>query len=165
MPSDWATWAEAVYGCGVFPGRNARKIADKYCRRQAEMGVGDCAGLQLIPGTLARRLRLSACSCLPCLVDLCSPISVLEQARGYHFVQRSYLRHDRFMLVSRDDAKWPAEGDCCSFFFNSCCGIIFLALRMHVCIAVSGLYSMHVCTSQSLEQVSDVSAMTWIVPD
>lgn len=27
-----------------------RELTDKYCMRQAEMGVGDCAGLQLIPG-------------------------------------------------------------------------------------------------------------------
>jgi hypothetical protein len=27
-----------------------RELRDKYCMRQAEMGVGDCAGLQLIPG-------------------------------------------------------------------------------------------------------------------
>jgi hypothetical protein len=27
-----------------------RKLRDTYCRRQAELGVGDCAGLRLIPG-------------------------------------------------------------------------------------------------------------------
>lgn len=27
-----------------------KDLKDKYCIRQAEMGVGDCAGLQLIPG-------------------------------------------------------------------------------------------------------------------
>jgi hypothetical protein len=27
-----------------------KELRDKYCMRQAEMGVGDCAGLQLIPG-------------------------------------------------------------------------------------------------------------------
>ena len=27
-----------------------REQQDKYCRRQAELGVGDCAGLRLIPG-------------------------------------------------------------------------------------------------------------------
>eukprot|EP00890_Picochlorum_soloecismus_P005720 jgi/Picsp_1/6149/NSC_03503-R1_protein len=27
-----------------------RELQDKYCRRQAELGVGDCAGLRLIPG-------------------------------------------------------------------------------------------------------------------
>lgn len=37
--------------------RNARKIADKYCRRQAELGVGDCAGLQLIPGATRSGLQ------------------------------------------------------------------------------------------------------------
>ena len=29
---------------------NRRAIADKYCLRQSELGVGDCAGLRLIPG-------------------------------------------------------------------------------------------------------------------
>ncbi|KAK9830416.1 hypothetical protein WJX72_011646 [[Myrmecia] bisecta] len=29
---------------------NRKALQDKYCYRQAEMGVGDCAGLQLIPG-------------------------------------------------------------------------------------------------------------------
>jgi len=33
--------------CGF---RNAKAIANKYCKRQAEMGVGDCGGLRLIPG-------------------------------------------------------------------------------------------------------------------
>jgi len=27
-----------------------RELRDLYCRRQAELGVGDCAGLRLIPG-------------------------------------------------------------------------------------------------------------------
>ena len=27
--------------------RNKRDLQDKYCARQAEMGVGDCAGLQV----------------------------------------------------------------------------------------------------------------------
>lgn len=27
-----------------------RDLLDLYCRRQAELGVGDCAGLRLIPG-------------------------------------------------------------------------------------------------------------------
>lgn len=27
-----------------------RQLRDTYCRRQAELGVGDCAGLRLIPG-------------------------------------------------------------------------------------------------------------------
>lgn len=27
-----------------------RELLDTYCRRQAELGVGDCAGLRLIPG-------------------------------------------------------------------------------------------------------------------
>ena len=31
-------------------GRRRKELADKYCRRQAEDGVGDCAGLRLIPG-------------------------------------------------------------------------------------------------------------------
>ncbi|KAJ9530782.1 hypothetical protein V8C86DRAFT_2707635 [Haematococcus lacustris] len=30
--------------------RNKKSIADKYCYRQAEMGVGDCGGLRFIPG-------------------------------------------------------------------------------------------------------------------
>lgn len=32
--------------------RDARRkeLADTYCKRQAELGVGDCAGLRLIPG-------------------------------------------------------------------------------------------------------------------
>ena len=30
--------------------QRARDLRDLYCRRQAEMGVGDCAGLRLIPG-------------------------------------------------------------------------------------------------------------------
>ncbi|CAL8468911.1 g8452 [Coccomyxa elongata] len=30
--------------------KNKKDIQDKYCYRQAEMGVGDCAGLRLIPG-------------------------------------------------------------------------------------------------------------------
>lgn len=29
---------------------NKKKLQDTYCRRQAELGVGDCAGLRLIPG-------------------------------------------------------------------------------------------------------------------
>lgn len=29
---------------------NKKKLQDIYCRRQAELGVGDCAGLRLIPG-------------------------------------------------------------------------------------------------------------------
>lgn len=27
-----------------------KEIADKYCMRQAELGIGDCGGLKLIPG-------------------------------------------------------------------------------------------------------------------
>ena len=30
--------------------RRKQELADKYCRRQAEDGVGDCSGLRLIPG-------------------------------------------------------------------------------------------------------------------
>lgn len=30
--------------------RRKRELEDKYCRRQAELGVGDCAGLRDIPG-------------------------------------------------------------------------------------------------------------------
>ena len=30
--------------------QRSKELRDKYCMRQAEMGVGDCAGLQLIPG-------------------------------------------------------------------------------------------------------------------
>ena len=30
--------------------RRKKDLADKYCRRQAEDGVGDCSGLRLIPG-------------------------------------------------------------------------------------------------------------------
>ena len=30
--------------------RRKKELAEKYCRRQAEDGVGDCAGLRLIPG-------------------------------------------------------------------------------------------------------------------
>jgi len=30
--------------------KNKKEILDKYCYRQAEMGVGDCGGLQYIPG-------------------------------------------------------------------------------------------------------------------
>lgn len=30
--------------------KNKKDLEDKYCYRQAEMGVGDCAGLRLIPG-------------------------------------------------------------------------------------------------------------------
>ncbi|KAK9915361.1 hypothetical protein WJX75_008046 [Coccomyxa subellipsoidea] len=30
--------------------KNKKEVRDKYCYRQAEMGVGDCAGLRLIPG-------------------------------------------------------------------------------------------------------------------
>ena len=29
---------------------NKKAITDKYCLRQSELGVGDCAGLRLIPG-------------------------------------------------------------------------------------------------------------------
>ena len=29
---------------------NRKAITDKYCLRQSELGVGDCAGLRLIPG-------------------------------------------------------------------------------------------------------------------
>ena len=29
---------------------NKKRLLDTYCRRQAELGVGDCAGLRLIPG-------------------------------------------------------------------------------------------------------------------
>ena len=36
--------------CGVCALRRKKELADKYCRRQAEDGVGDCAGLRLIPG-------------------------------------------------------------------------------------------------------------------
>ena len=51
--------------------RNARKIADKYCRRQAELGVGDCAGLQLIPGATRSGLqKVGSTACLsPSLLD------------------------------------------------------------------------------------------------
>jgi hypothetical protein len=31
-------------------GARDKELRDRYCRRQAEMGVGDCAGLRLIPG-------------------------------------------------------------------------------------------------------------------
>lgn len=30
--------------------KNKKAIADKYCYRQAELGIGDCGGLRLIPG-------------------------------------------------------------------------------------------------------------------
>ncbi|KAG1660037.1 hypothetical protein FOA52_010022 [Chlamydomonas sp. UWO 241] len=30
--------------------KNKREIQDKYCYRQAELGIGDCGGLNLIPG-------------------------------------------------------------------------------------------------------------------
>ncbi len=30
--------------------RNRKDVFDKYCARQAELGVGDCGGLRLIPG-------------------------------------------------------------------------------------------------------------------
>jgi hypothetical protein len=30
--------------------KNKRAIQDKYCYRQAELGIGDCGGLRLIPG-------------------------------------------------------------------------------------------------------------------
>lgn len=30
--------------------KNRKALLDKYCARQAEDGVGDCAGLRLIPG-------------------------------------------------------------------------------------------------------------------
>jgi len=30
--------------------KNRRALQDKYCYRQAELGIGDCAGLRLIPG-------------------------------------------------------------------------------------------------------------------
>ncbi|MEW5298483.1 MAG: hypothetical protein WDW38_000782 [Sanguina aurantia] len=30
--------------------KNAKAIAKKYCIRQAEMGVGDCGGLNFVPG-------------------------------------------------------------------------------------------------------------------
>eukprot|EP01024_Parvocaulis_polyphysoides_P043554 TRINITY_DN3992_c0_g1_i2.p1 TRINITY_DN3992_c0_g1~~TRINITY_DN3992_c0_g1_i2.p1 ORF type:complete len:155 (-),score=8.50 TRINITY_DN3992_c0_g1_i2:54-518(-) len=29
---------------------NMKNIKDKYCKRQAELGIGDCGGLRLIPG-------------------------------------------------------------------------------------------------------------------
>jgi len=33
-------------------GRDVRQkeLRDRYCMRQAELGIGDCAGLRLIPG-------------------------------------------------------------------------------------------------------------------
>jgi hypothetical protein len=30
--------------------KNKREVANKYCFRQAELGIGDCGGLNLIPG-------------------------------------------------------------------------------------------------------------------
>lgn len=30
--------------------QRSKDLRDKYCKRQAELGVGDCAGLRLIPG-------------------------------------------------------------------------------------------------------------------
>ncbi len=30
--------------------QRTKELRDKYCKRQAELGVGDCAGLRLIPG-------------------------------------------------------------------------------------------------------------------
>ena len=30
--------------------KNRRSVANKYCYRQAELGIGDCGGLNLIPG-------------------------------------------------------------------------------------------------------------------
>lgn len=30
--------------------KNAKEIANKYCARQAELGIGDCGGLNMIPG-------------------------------------------------------------------------------------------------------------------
>ena len=30
--------------------RRKKELSEKYCRRQAEDGVGDCSGLRLIPG-------------------------------------------------------------------------------------------------------------------
>lgn len=30
--------------------KNKREVANKYCYRQAELGIGDCGGLNLIPG-------------------------------------------------------------------------------------------------------------------
>eukprot|EP00887_Chlorella_sp_A99_P004212 scaffold15.g4212.t1 len=35
---------------------NKRSLQDKYCSRQAELGIGDCGGLRLIPG-MTQRLR------------------------------------------------------------------------------------------------------------
>lgn len=32
------------------PCRNKKAIENKYCQRQAELGVGDCGGLRFIPG-------------------------------------------------------------------------------------------------------------------
>lgn len=29
---------------------NRRKIENKYCARQAELGIGDCGGLKYVPG-------------------------------------------------------------------------------------------------------------------
>lgn len=34
-----------------------KELQDKYCYRQAEDGVGDCAGLRLIPGATKRGLQ------------------------------------------------------------------------------------------------------------
>lgn len=31
-------------------GANKKALEDRYCMRQAELGVGDCGGLRLIPG-------------------------------------------------------------------------------------------------------------------
>ena len=31
-------------------GKHKQDLLDKYCQRQAEIGVGDCGGLRLIPG-------------------------------------------------------------------------------------------------------------------
>mmetsp|Transcript_22815 Transcript_22815/g.63353 ORF Transcript_22815/g.63353 Transcript_22815/m.63353 type:complete len:96 (+) Transcript_22815:520-807(+) len=30
--------------------KNEKELAQKYCMRQAELGVGDCGGLRFIPG-------------------------------------------------------------------------------------------------------------------
>ncbi|GAX76657.1 hypothetical protein CEUSTIGMA_g4103.t1 [Chlamydomonas eustigma] len=30
--------------------KNKKDITDKYCYRQAELGIGDCGGLQFVPG-------------------------------------------------------------------------------------------------------------------
>ena len=58
--------------------KNRKAVADKYCYRQAEIGVGDCGGLRYIPGgfgvySLCYTGRTCVCVCAQVCVYVCCP--------------------------------------------------------------------------------------------